>query len=710
MAAPPAAGFRLGVDIGGTFTDATLVDEASGRVHICKLSSTPADPSDGFLRITSRILDQAGVSPDQVSYVVHGTTVATNSIIEGRLAPTGFVTTEGFRDLLEIQRQIRASLYDVHFEKPPPLVPRHRCFGVPERLDASGDVVRPLDEAALRQTAARLRDEGVESIAVCFLHSYVNPAHERRAGEILREQFGAEAVSLSCEVAPDFREYFRASTTVINAGIRPSVARYLERIETRLREAGLQAPLLLMQSSGGVYSFRAAAEKPVFMVESGPAAGVIAAGALGERLGRRDLISFDMGGTTAKAGLVQDGAPGITKEYEVGSAAVSSEHGARGGGYPIRSSVIDLVEIGAGGGSIAWIDRGGALRVGPRSAGADPGPACYGAGGREPTITDANLVLGRLDPGYFLGGEIRLDVEAAERAVRERCAEPLGLEPVEAARGIVEIANAAMAGALRRISIQRGYDPRDFTLVAFGGAGPVHGNRLARELEIPELLVPPSPGTFSAMGLLSTDLRHDFHATHLEPLAAAGADRLASALEALEAQGRRALAADGVDPARMRFVRQLDLRYVGQSYELGVEVEDAGFPAAEVRRLAGRFHEEHERAYGFKAPGEPVEIVTIRLSAVGEISRPELRRLEADSGAGPAGSRLVYFEESGGFVDCPVYERSGLGAGTRIEGPAVVQELDSTTLLHPGYRAEVDPYGNLLIRAEEDKCSVKDSD
>ncbi len=701
MATPPAAGFRLGVDIGGTFTDATLVDEASGRVHICKLSSTPADPSDGFLRITSRILDQAGVSPAEVSYVVHGTTVATNSIIEGRLAPTGFVTTEGFRDLLEIQRQIRASLYDVHFEKPPPLVPRHRCFGVPERLGASGEVVRPLDEAALRQTAARLRDEGVESIAVCFLHSYVNPAHERRAGEILRERFGDEAVSLSCEVAPDFREYFRASTTVINAGIRPTVSRYLERIETRLREAGLQAPLMLMQSSGGVYSFRAAAEKPVFMVESGPAAGVIAAGALGERLGRRDLISFDMGGTTAKAGLVQDGAPGITKEYEVGSAAVSSEHGAKGGGYPIRSSVIDLVEIGAGGGSIAWIDRGGALRVGPRSAGADPGPACYGAGGREPTITDANLVLGRLDPAYFLGGEIRLDVEAAERAVRDRCAEPLGLETVEAARGIVEIANAAMAGALRRISIQRGYDPRDFTLVAFGGAGPVHGNRLARELEIPELLVPPSPGTFSAMGLLSTDLRHDFNATHLEPLAAAS-ESLAPALESLESQGRRALAADGVDPARMRFVRQLDLRYVGQSYELGVEVEDAGFPAAEVRRLADRFHEEHERAYGFKAPEEPVEIVTIRLSAVGEISRPELRRLEADTGAGPAGSRLVYFEESGGFVDCPVYERSGLGAGARIEGPAVVQELDSTTLLHPGYRAEVDPHGNLLIRPEEE--------
>ena len=700
-APPMARSFRLGVDIGGTFTDATLVDEASGRVHICKLSSTPADPSEGFLRITSRILGQAGVSPEEVSYVVHGTTVATNSIIEGRLASTGFVTTEGFRDLLEIQRQIRASLYDVHFEKPPPLVPRHRCFGVPERLDASGEVVRPLDEPALREAASQLQAEGVESIAVCFLHSYANPAHEQRAGEILRERFGAEAVSLSCEVAPDFREYFRASTTVINAGIRPAVARYLERIEARLREAGLEAPLLLMQSSGGVYSFRAAAARPVFMVESGPAAGVIAAGALGGRLGRRDLMSFDMGGTTAKAGLVQDGAPGITKEYEVGSAAVSSEHGARGGGYPIRSSVIDLVEIGAGGGSIAWIDRGGALRVGPRSAGADPGPACYGAGGIEPTITDANLVLGRLDPDYFLGGEIGLDVEAAARAVRERCADPLGLETVEAARGIVEIANSAMAGALRRISIQRGYDPRDFTLVAFGGAGPLHGNRLARELEIPELLVPPSPGTFSAMGLLATDLRHDFNATHLEPLAATGAGALAAALEALEAQGRQALSADGVDPARMRFVRQLDLRYVGQSWELAVEVEDAGFPPEEVRRLAGRFHEEHERAYGFKAPEEPVEIVSIRLSAVGEISRPELRRLPEKADAVPAASRLVYFEESGGFVDCPVYERSGLGGGARIDGPAVVQELDSTTLLHPGYRAEVDEFGNLLIRPEK---------
>ena len=448
------------------------------------------------------------------------------------------------------------------------------------------------------------------------------------------------------------------------------------------------------------------------MVESGPAAGVIAAGALGGRLGRRDLMSFDMGGTTAKAGLVQDGAPGITKEYEVGSAAVSSEHGTRGGGYPIRSSVIDLVEDRRRRG-LHRLDRPRRRPAG-RAAERRSRP---GAGllqrrrNREPTITDANLVLGRLDPDYFLGGEIGLDVEAAARAVRERCAEPLGLETVEAARGIVEIANSAMAGALRRISIQRGYDPRDFTLVAFGGAGPLHGNRLARELEIPELLVPPSPGTFSAMGLLVTDLRHDFNATHLEPLAATGGESLAPALEALEAQGRQALAADGVDPGRMRFVRQLDLRYVGQSFELAVEVEDAGFPPEEVRRLAGRFHEEHERAYGFKAPEEPVEIVSIRLSAVGEISKPELRRLEADSGAAPAGSRPVYFEESEGFVDCPVYGRSGLGAGARIDGPAVVQELDSTTLLHPGYRAEVDKeivraspgsYGNLLIRPEKE--------
>ena len=407
--------YRLGVDIGGTFTDATLINETTGEIRVGKVPSTPQDPSHGFMEATHRILREAAVSPDEVGYVVHGTTVATNSIIEGKVARTGFVTTDGFRDLLEIQRQIRPSLYDLQFEKPRPLTPRYLCFGVPERLDAQGNVLTPLDESAVRNVAEQLRQENVESIAVCFLHSYINPNHEKRTGEILRETLPDTIISLSSEVAPEFREYFRASTTVINASIRPVVGRYLQSIEARLRAEGLEAELLVMQSSGGVFTFAAASEKPVFMVESGPAAGVIAATYLGTTLGYPDVISFDMGGTTAKAGLIQNGTPRITKDYEVGAAAQTGVGASRGAGYPIRTPVIDLVEIGAGGGSIAWVDSGGVLRVGPQSAGADPGPVCYGAGGTEPTITDANLVLGRLNPSFFLGGEIELDVEAARR-------------------------------------------------------------------------------------------------------------------------------------------------------------------------------------------------------------------------------------------------------------------------------------------------------
>ena len=390
--------YRIGVDIGGTFTDIALIDEATGQVYNGKVSSTPDDPSEGFMEAVRRLVEEQAVAPDEVSYIVHGTTVATNAIIEGKVASTAFITTDGFRDMLEIARQIRPELYNLQFEKPQPLVPRHHCFGVAERLDAKGEVLTPLDEAALRVVARQLQQERVESIAVCFLHAYANPIHERRAGEILAEVLPQAVVSLSSEVAPEFREYLRASTTVINGCIRPVVARYLQRIEERLTEAGIRAELLVMQSSGGVYTFAAAQQRPVYMVESGPAAGVIAAAHLGQALGYDQVISFDMGGTTAKAGLVQGGEPSITKDYEVGAKAQSGVGASRGAGYPIRTPVIDLVEIGAGGGSIAWVDPGGILRVGPESAGADPGPACYGRGGTRPTVTDANLLWGRLNP------------------------------------------------------------------------------------------------------------------------------------------------------------------------------------------------------------------------------------------------------------------------------------------------------------------------
>ncbi len=693
--------FRLGVDIGGTFTDAILLNESTGELQTGKVPSTPSDPSVGFLNVVDRMLEDASVKPETVRYVVHGTTVATNAIIEGNLAKTAFITTYGFRDLLEIQTGIRPVLYDLQFEKIKPLVPRYLCFGVPERLDFRGDVLEPLDEDAVYGVVQQLAREGVESIAVCLLHSYINPEHEQRIGEILKNELPSTLFSLSSDVAPEFREYFRASTTVINAAIRPVVSRYLENIQSRVRGTGVTGELLVMQSSGGVLTFEAAIDRPVFMVESGPAAGVIAASNLGNTLGHKNVISFDMGGTTAKAGLIENGTPRVTKEYEVGGTAATTEHGARGAGYPIRTPVIDLVEIGAGGGSIAWIDSGGILRVGPRSAGADPGPVCYGLGGTEPTITDANLVLGRISPDYFLGGEMGLDVEAARTAIRERCADPLNMAVEDVALGIVEIANNAMVGALRQVSIQRGYDPRDFLLVAFGGAGPVHANRLAAELEMPSVLIPTSPGTTSAMGLLVTDIKHDYSMALIERADQLDLRMVESQFARMKSEGEAALASEDVASESMRFVYQADTRYVGQSYELTITLPEGGLKSDQLPGVLEQFHNEHERAYGFKADDEPVEFVALRLSAIGVIAKPKVPEIDAgggDAASAVKGTRLVYFAESDGYVDCPVYDRYRLKSGDEVEGPAIVEEEDSTVVVHPGWRAEVDEFGNLFLR------------
>jgi N-methylhydantoinase A len=475
-----SARFRLGVDIGGTFTDAVLLDEASGEISVAKVLSTPSDPSVGFLDAVDRILERGRAAAGELSYIVHGTTVATNALIEGKTPRTAFITTRGFRDMLEIGRQVRPTLYDVHFEKPRPLVPRDLCFEVTERLDHTGHELEPLDEATVRAIGAKLAAADVVSVAVCLLHSYLNAVHEKRVAALLREVNADLLISLSAEVCPEFREYFRASTTVINACVRPVLARYLKGIENRLRGRGIRAELLIMQSNGGVLTFKTGAEKPAYMVESGPAAGVIVANFIAGELGHRNVISFDMGGTTAKVGVILDGRPKVTKVYEVGVRALPGTGNARAGGYPIRTPVIDLVEIGAGGGSVGWVDAGGILRVGPHSAGADPGPICYGRGGTEPTITDANLVLGRLDPRFFLGGEMALDVEAAREGIHARCASALGMEVTACANGIVEIANAAMINALRIVTVQRGYDPRDLVMVAFGGAGPLHAGPALR--------------------------------------------------------------------------------------------------------------------------------------------------------------------------------------------------------------------------------------
>jgi N-methylhydantoinase A len=697
--------FRLGVDVGGTFTDATLIEDRTGDIRIAKVLTTPADPSQGFSAAVDRIIADNEVTPGDIGMLVHATTVATNAIIEGKIAKTALITTHGFRDMLEIARQIRPSLYDTQFNKPPPLVPRELCFGIPERLDAQGEVLVPIDEEGVRNAARLLHDEGVEAIAVCFLHAYVNPVHELVAGAILRETCPNAMVSLSSHVAPEFREYFRASTTVINAAIRPIVDRYLNNIRSRVDASGVTSDVLVMQSSGGVYSARVAREFPVFMVESGPAAGVIAASFFGDVVGSRNVISFDMGGTTAKAGLVLDGEPRVTKDYEVGSAAMPGHGSQRGSGYPVRTPVIDLVEIGAGGGSIAWVDSGGVLRVGPHSAGADPGPACYGSAGTQPTVTDANLVLGRLNPDYFLGGEMALDVDRARAVIDEHCARPLGLELVEAANGIVEIANSAMVNALRLVSVQRGFDPREFMLVSFGGAGPLHANRLAMEMGVASTLIPISPGIASSLGLLVTDIRREYSTTFVQRADGVDVAATEEAFVSMSAQASSDLLAEGVAVESSTLVRHIDARYIGQSHELTLSTDSASFGEPEVERLVTQFHGEHERLYGFTAPDDPVEFVSLRLTAVGEIPKPTLKRLPSANGdvaAAVKGRRHVYFGEAGGYVDAPVYDRYALGAGSVTPGPAIVEEFDSATVIHPGFTGTVDAFGNILIKPEQE--------
>jgi N-methylhydantoinase A len=706
LTASSDARYRIGVDIGGTFTDGTLVDSTTGQVTTSKVLSTPSDPASGFISAVQKLLDlDQSVAPEAIEHVVHATTVATNAIIEGKTAKTAFVTTEGFRDMLEIARQIRPSLYDLQFEKPAPLVPRQLCFEVPERLNAKGQVVTPLDEKALADVVEQIAETGAEAVAVCLLHSYRNPDHEQRIGKAIAARLPGIIISLSSDVVPEFREYLRASTTVINSAVAPIVSTYLSSISEKLHGMDVTSELLVMQSSGGVYPAEAASKSPVFMVESGPAAGAVAAASLGSALGHPDVISFDMGGTTAKASLIRNGQPSITKDYSVGGAAQAGT-GAFGGasGYPIRTPVVDLVEIGAGGGSIAWVDSGGALRVGPQSAGADPGPVCYGLGGTEPTITDANLVLGRLDPSYFAGGEMSLDLDAARNAIQTQCADPLGLSLEEAAHGIVEIANTAMVNALRLVSVQRGHDPRDFMLVGFGGAGPAHAVRLAEQAGIPRVLIPLGPGTASALGLLVTDVRMEGSATLILRSDEIDLSRVSDEFERLEIAGRKAhqiAASASGDPI---FERAIEMRYWGQSFELSVPAPARpAIDQAWMDELTESFHDAHETAYGFRANDEPVELVNLRLTTIGKIARPQMRKLDnkgTDASSASKGERPVYFADDSdqkGVVQTTVYDRSKLPAGAVFTGPAIIEEPDCTTVIHPQWTVTVDEFGNLGI-------------
>lgn len=675
---------RIGIDTGGTFTDVCVID-GEGRLTIHKLPSTPDDPSRAILAGASEGFQLAGVEPGEVGYFGHGTTVATNTLLEGRGAKTGVITTAGFRDLLEIGRQERPDLYDLQVEKPVALVRRRDRIEVPERLLYDGTVERALDEDAARQAIRTLKERGMEAIAVCFLYSYLYPGHEERVLELIREEAPEVYPSISHRVLAEFREYERLSTTVVNAYIGPVMAGYVSRLKEQVAGLGLPAAPYITQSNGGLISLDVARDLPVRTVLSGPAAGVVGGGRVAAAAGLENAITFDMGGTSTDVSLIANG------DFRIGIDSKVA-------GYPIRAPMIDINTVGAGGGSIAWIDSGGHLKVGPRSAGAVPGPAGYGHGGTEATVTDANLALGILNRESLLGGRMPVDATAADTAVGRLAAE-LGLEPVAVAEGILAIVSVNMGRAIRVVSIERGYDPRDFTLVAFGGAGPLHAARLARELEIPRVLVPTVPGALCALGLLLSDLRADFSRTLTVPATAEALDDVGRGFRDLEAEAAAWLDLEAVATEDRRLRRIADMRYAGQNYELAIEVPEGELDEAALAAILEQFHAEHDRAYGFSAPGEPAQFVTLRVEAFGLVPAPEFPEIERGSGAPEAReTRPVHIAAAGGRVDVPVYQREALLAGQRFDGPAIVEQMDSTTYVLEGQTVEVDRIGNLLIQ------------
>lgn len=678
--------YMIGIDVGGTFTDLTLVDSSTQTAHIHKVLSTPSDPSQAIMLGIADLLAQQKVEYGQVDYLAHGTTVATNALIERKGARTGLLVTEGFRDLLEIGRQMRPSLYDLHREKPLPLVPGQYRKEIEERLYADGSVRKPLDLQRARQAISELRDAGVESVAVCFLFSYLNPDHEKAVVKAIQELFPEAYVSASHEVVREFREFPRLSTTVLNAYLGPIMQRYLEHFQAAVDKVGIQVSPFVTQSNGGILSIRETVRAPVRTALSGPSAGVIAAAYVGQLAGYNNLITLDMGGTSADISLIYDGEPLMSVERSIA-------------GWPSRIPMLDIVTIGAGGGSIAWIDQGGALKVGPHSAGANPGPACYGFGGTEPTMTDANVILGRMNPQRILGGRMQLDTEAAHTAVRAQISDRTGLSLIEAASGIVDVVNASMVRATRLVSVERGYDPRDFTLMAFGGAGPLHAVAVAQELGIPRVFVPPLPGTLCSLGLLVTDIRTDHVRTLPLKPTAHSLPQIAALFEELDAEGQRVLDQEGVPANKRRSLRWIDARYQGQNYELAVPIRADELKEECLPDLIARFHAEHARLYDHARPEAPVEFVNYRLTAIGELPKAPIPHAKPrqDSGPTPFGLRDVFFKEVDGFVPCPLYERSGLAAGDRLMGPFIVEQMDSTTVVPPGLACTVDTFGNLLI-------------
>jgi N-methylhydantoinase A len=683
----------IGVDVGGTFTDIVFCDLGANQVAIHKVSTTPDDPSRGILQGIAEICRDNGIAPADIDYLLHGTTTATNAVLEHKGARAGMLTNEGFRDIIHIARHQRVEHYSIMQELPwqnRPLVKRRHRKVVKGRLGPPhGEELEPLDESGVIAAARLLKEEGVEAVAVCFLFSYLNPAHEQRAKEILERELPGVFITTSSSVSPQFREFERFTTACLCAFIGPKMRTYVSRLEDALRDAGLRSELRVMASNGGVATPAMVSEKPVMTLLSGLAAGVLGGAWIGDLSGRRKLVTFDIGGTSADIGIVVEGR---FAETDPRSTSIA--------GFPLLLPMIDIHTIGAGGGSIAFIDQGGAFRVGPRSAGAVPGPAAYGRGGKEPTVTDANVVLGRLDKNDFLGGSMKLDEDAAHRVIEE-LANSLGMSKLEAAEGVLTVINSNMANAIRSRTVQKGIDPREFALVAFGGAGPLHGVEVAAMLGFREVIVPPYPGITSAMGLLTTDLKYDTIRTQFQVSGNVDLDRLNADIAAMEEQLRRQFVADHLEAASMAFVRDGDLRYVGQGYELKIPFPVGVIGKRELEEIWKRFHEAHEREYGHAFPANPIEIVNVRVIGVGQM--PKITKLAAPEGATLEKARVrtgqCVFRIDGELqtFETSFYRRHLLPVGETFKGPAIVLQKDSTTVVPPGCSAINDPAGNLIL-------------
>jgi N-methylhydantoinase A len=687
--------FRVGVDIGGTFTDIVFLAD-DGELHTRKVSSTVDDYGRGIIEGINELFASTGLASDAITEIMHGTTVASNAILELAGARTGLITTRGFRDVLELRTLRMPRLYDLAWEKPPPLVDRYMRLDVDERVDAHGVVERALQRSDVERVVDQLVAQGVEAIAVCLLNSFTNPAHERMVGEVIAARAPDLLYCLSVDVLPEIKEYERTSTTVINAYLLPVVARYLKKLELELAKVGIDAPLLLMQSNGGLTPAEQAARLPCNIIESGPAGGVVGAQALASKMGLDTVITFDMGGTTAKASLLENGQYTRAVDYSVGGGIMLGSRLLTGAGYRLRVPAIDLAEVGAGGGSIVWLDAGGAMQIGPKSAGAMPGPVCYDQGGIEPTVTDANVVLGYLNQEYLVGGELKIDASRSSAALRERVAEPLNLELAHAAYGAHQIAAANMIRAIKAVSSERGRDPREYTLFAFGGNGPLFAATMARALGMARILVPPSPGLFSAFGILYAEVEHHYSQTLRRDLRATDACELEAAWAELEQRATQQLSADGFPVQRTELRRAANLHYLGQIFELSVPV--AAGPVDPLA-LVEAFGVEHERTYGHRAgPEEPVELVNIELVGCGYSEHPRVPdRLHQSASALQPSTRQAYFGDHHGWLETPVIDRAQLGTDGAIEGPAIIEEYDATCVVPPDVHAELDNFGNIVL-------------